>query len=390
MSIPKWASHQLSLDLPDLMERGENQQLEFKADFPSNANDLAKEIAAFATSNAGQILIGISDSGEPLGIENASDSSGRDNLVKRVAGICRTSVKPTLTPVVSFAVVNGKVILAINVPRGGQPVYYSNNKPYVRHLTEARPAEPDEVIELIRSWLPTSGLVDSAEADRELGEFYGQLAGALIEILIYGDEHQERLINPWLEMWKTQYSYVASDLRELATSPTAASEAIDTSIYELANLVDQTANLRLTLGSGDDLASSVSAATEKARELKSTKIDSQPLSNESLAEIRESLIRSGKKLASLAARSVQLTNAGRTEELQGEASAVGYDILRFAHFDLDSLSTGLSDELLDIGRTLHLIETRRLYLDGGNSQRQIVNEISSCNSALQHSINSLH
>ena len=389
MSIPEWADRQLSLDLLELIERGEDQQLEFKADFPSNASDLAKEIAAFATTNAGQILIGISDSGKTLGLKGASDPSGRDELMKRLAGICRTVVQPPLTPAVSFAVFDDKVLMAINVPRGRHPVYYSNNKPYVRHLTEARPAEPDEVVELVRAWLPTSGLVDNADADRELGEFYGQLAGVLIEILVYGDEYQERLINPWLEMWRTQYAYVASELRELATSSMAATEAIDTSIYELANLVDHTANLRLILGSGQDVASSISAATEKARELKATKIDSQPLSKESLAGIRESLIRSGKKLAGLTERSDQMTNSGRTEELQGEASTVGYDILRFAHYNLNSLNTGLSDRLLEIGRRLHLIETRRLYLDGGDSQRQIVNEISSCNAALQQCITPL-
>ena len=389
MSIPEWADRQLSLDLLDLIERGEDQQLEFKADFPSSVSDLAKEIAAFATSNAGQILLGISNSGESLGMESASSPSGRDNLVKRVAGICRTIVQPTLTPAVSFAVVDNKIIMAINVPKGRHPVYYSNHKPYVRHLTGARPAEPDEVVELIRSWLPTSGLVDGAEADRELGEFYGQFAGVLIEILIYGDEYEERLINPWLEMWRTQYAYVASELRELATSSIAATETIDTGIYELANLVDHTANLRLTFGSGEDIASSISAATEKARELKTAKIDSQPLSEESLAAIRESPIRSGKKLASLTRRSEQMTNSGRTEELQGEASAVGYDILRLAHYVLDSLKTGLSEELLNIGRKLHLIETRRLYHDGGNSQLQILNEISSCNADLQQCITPL-
>ena len=389
MSIPKWADHQLSLDLLDLIERGEDQQLEFKADFPSSVSDLAKEIAAFATSNAGKILIGVSDSGEPLGIESASSPTGRDNLVKRVAGICRTIVQPTLTPTVSFAVVDNKTIIAINVPKGHHPIYYSNHKPYVRHLTEARPAEPDEVVELLRSWLPTSGLVDSAEADRELGEFYGQFAVILIDILIYGDEFQERLINPWLEMWRTQYTYAASELRELATSSIAATETIDTSLYELADLVDHTANLRLGMGSGESIASSISAATEKARELKTAKIDSQPLSEESLAAIRESLIRSGNKLASLTRRSDLMTNSGRTEELQGEASSVGYDLLRFAHYGLDSLKTGLSEELLNIGRKLHLIETRRLYLDGGNSQRQILNEISSCNADLQQCITPL-
>lgn len=46
--------------------------------------------------------------------------------------------------------VDGQVVLAIDVPKGPEPVYYAGNVPYVRHLTSARPAEPHEVANLIR------------------------------------------------------------------------------------------------------------------------------------------------------------------------------------------------------------------------------------------------
>ncbi len=67
MALPDWADTRLSGELAILRSRGEGQNLEFKREFPKQATDLAKEIAAFATSNQGTILLGVSDSGDLVG-----------------------------------------------------------------------------------------------------------------------------------------------------------------------------------------------------------------------------------------------------------------------------------------------------------------------------------
>ena len=61
MTTPEWADDQWSKDLPVLRARGENQDLEYMESFPQTARDLAREIAAFATTNQGTILIGVSN-----------------------------------------------------------------------------------------------------------------------------------------------------------------------------------------------------------------------------------------------------------------------------------------------------------------------------------------
>ena len=78
MTIPEWADQELSKDLPVIRSRGENQDIEYMEKFPENARELAKEIAAFATSNTGTILIGVSDSGDLVGLEEANSLEGRD------------------------------------------------------------------------------------------------------------------------------------------------------------------------------------------------------------------------------------------------------------------------------------------------------------------------
>ena len=59
-----------------LIAAGESQSVEFKCRFPDQARDLAKEVAAFASSNDGTILIGVRDDGIPLGLENADSPAG--------------------------------------------------------------------------------------------------------------------------------------------------------------------------------------------------------------------------------------------------------------------------------------------------------------------------
>ena len=81
--------------------QGEGQTIEFMQSFPEQAHELAKEIAAFATSNADTILIGVNDEGSCVGI-SACSAKERDLLLRRVEGICRGKVKPAITPIAGF------------------------------------------------------------------------------------------------------------------------------------------------------------------------------------------------------------------------------------------------------------------------------------------------
>ena len=145
-----------------LRDGGEGQRIEFKSEYPSNGSDLGKEIAAFASSNAGRIIIGVKDDGDLVGLDELTTPAGRDQLAQRIEGVCANAVKPAITPVIKYAQEDGKNVLVIEVPRGTQPIYYSGNKPYVRHLTSSRPAEPHEVIEKVIEWSNSSPLAPRA------------------------------------------------------------------------------------------------------------------------------------------------------------------------------------------------------------------------------------
>lgn len=386
MEIPNWADEKLSKDLPVLRSRGEGQYLEYKQIFPQNTRDLAKEIAAFATSNQGTILIGVSDSGDLLGIDGADNQEERDDLLKRLEGICRGTVKPAITPVAKFAVENDLIVLVINIPHGRQPIYYSNNIPYVRHLTEARPAEPHEVLELIAEYLNDQKIGGSENIANARSEFYSDLAKVVGATLIYADQSRDREVNPWLDQWRTEFSYAASELRELSVRDIAIEENLVQELKEAASSLDEVATLRLTIGSGKDLEELTEKAKERLVALKQSRIDSIQLSDDSLNQVREMIIVTERKLHDLVSRSYDMVETGKIEELQDEASGLGHGLLKIAQYNINALGDGVKEELTAIGRTLHLVETMRLYADGGKSTQAILDRISESTNCLHQLI----
>lgn len=145
--VPKWASPEISTQLPDIRSAGESVDVDFKEAFPEQAHRLAKEIAAMASSGGGRIFIGIDDNGELRGI-NAESGEERDDFIERAHSIAR-NVRPVPNLEFHFALEAGETVLVIDIPKQPEPVYYYDSRPYIRDKRRARAAEPDEVIELV-------------------------------------------------------------------------------------------------------------------------------------------------------------------------------------------------------------------------------------------------
>lgn len=389
MEIPIWADEQLSNDLPILRSQGESQHLEFKKEFPSNAQDLAKEIAAFATSNQGTILIGVSDEGDLVGISGAENQDVRDSLLKRLGGICSGTIKPAITPIAKFAYENDLIVLVINVPKGKQPIYYKGNIPYVRHFTDSRPAEPHEVLEIIGEYLDKKDIGQEEKGNELRSSFYSELVNVVGDTLIYADQVHERNVNPWLDQWRSTFGYAAEELRELAAHEIAVEDNLEDELRDTANALDSVANLRLTLGCGPELNRLVDEAREKLQSIKERKLDSISLSQDSLIYIKESIVSTGRKLRDLADRAHDLIESGRIEELQENASELGHNLLRVVKYDINSLGENAKEYLIAVGRSLHLIETVTIYMDGGASLRAIQERVEKSANDLEQIVKNL-
>ena len=384
MAKPEWIDEALSEQLPLLRDRGEGQHLEFMISYPSNGNELSKEIAAFASSNAGTILIGVADDGALVGLENVDTPRGRDSLCQRIEGVCSGNVRPAITPAVKFAKEENAIVLAIEVPRGSQPIYYNRNTPYVRHLSRSRPADPHEVIERIAEWIKRNPLT-APDSDDAGSRFLSTLAGTLIDVLIYGNELEERNINPWLDLMRTQLGSAGEELRYLAAQDSAVEMGLDGKLRQIADNLEAAANHRLVLG-GDSwkvLTGYVSDAVKGATALKARHIDTVPLSADSRTEIADMIRQSTRELSDLDRRAESMVDDGRVEEFQEAASRIGRLLLIAGHYELSEEDRGYAGELHALGRALHLLETERLYMDGGQSMTRIVQHVHDLNGRLQ-------
>lgn len=382
MNFPNWADETLSRDLPILRARGESQELEYKSEFPENVRDLGKEIAAFASSNTGTILIGVSNSGDLIGLPQCDTSEGRDQIIRRLEGIAKGTVKPSITPTAKFAIEGNAVVLAIVVPKGAQPIYYSNNIPYIRHLTQACPAEPHEVIERVAESLRITVNTSSAMVSDTKSQFYSELARVLADILAIVDEADERQVNPWLDMWRSDLGYAAMELRDIAVTSTAAEEKLTDKLRGLADNLDEVANMRLFLGSGGSLNEGVNKVGKLASEMLQQHLSKVPLAEGALNQVRELIRSTALKLSDLASRSTGMVDSGRIEELQSQASNLARPMTRVTHYNIESLGKDIKSNLRQAARTLHLTETMRLYLDGGMSVKAVIDRVASCSEQL--------
>jgi hypothetical protein len=273
--------------------------------------------------------------------------------------------------------------MVIIVPRGSQPVYYSNKIPYVRHITESRPAEPHEVLDLIRIWLAAAPPSPVEQEDDSFSEVLSRLAAILFEVLIYGEEVDSRMVTPWLDQWRAQYAYAATELRDIAAQQVAIDRGLAPQLLDLARALDEVAGVQLFIGSGPKLHSLVEEALKLASAIKERWVDATPLSDASLSSVRKTLASTARRLRELVSRAETMIDQGRMDEFQAEASAYGKTLLQTGYYQIDRIHPGLGQKLHMIGRELHLLETTKRYLDGGRSVEAIKATVSQCADELE-------
>lgn len=116
----------MSLDVRKLIELGEGQHVEFKTSF-SEENDAIETLCAFANSEGGTVLVGISDSGIVVNV-----SLGK-NTLENFANKLHRETEPPLYVSLTSHQVDGKTVVAVSVkaPRQGE-LFYAFVKPFVR------------------------------------------------------------------------------------------------------------------------------------------------------------------------------------------------------------------------------------------------------------------
>lgn len=353
-------------ELRDKIAGGESQTLEFKEQLPSQMRDLAKELAAFATSNDGLLIVGVSDGGTLVGLGDLSALKKRDDLRGRVIGTCANSIKPPVTPAVEFVEIDGHWLMSIEVHKGTAPLYYVNNVPMLRHLTSSRPAEPQEVIDRVLAWNKTGDEPPSEEA-----RFLSALAALLNDVLVSTSEVDTRDCRPWLDSLRYDLEASARRARDLQLQTPSSFEELSEQLEEMAEQLDAAAHQELGLGWGwDEYKTFAEEAASIARHIKTERLSDLATAG-NIAYVEKVFRDELAALNQLASRAEGLARR-RISELQSEASARGMALLNALTYDIGFGDAATRERIVEQARRLREVETRSIYMDGGKSIDEIV------------------
>lgn len=112
-----------AIELIELIARGEDTRTQFKkGQDVTNTKSLAGEMAAFANSKGGKILIGIADDGSIIGL-SPDDIRRINQLISNTATNC---VHPSINPETDNISVGGGIVMVVTVPEGISKPYADN------------------------------------------------------------------------------------------------------------------------------------------------------------------------------------------------------------------------------------------------------------------------
>ena len=132
-------------ELTEKIYLGEDSTIEFKRELP-HRESLADEIAAFANTSGGVILIGVDDDSEIVGM----DRQDLDRTERTVVEICRDNIDPMVHILTKKLRIDDKNLLRIEVPRSPF-VHKSSNGYFIRQGSSKREMTTEQLGRLLQS-----------------------------------------------------------------------------------------------------------------------------------------------------------------------------------------------------------------------------------------------
>lgn len=132
-------------ELYKIIRKGEDSKTQFKRQFNS-IDALAVELAAMLNSDGGQIIVGVDDSGEVIGIEDVRP------LNQWISNACSQKIEPPASVMTENLIVEDKLIVVINVPLGTDKPYVVNKTAFwVKVGADKRRATREELRRLMQA-----------------------------------------------------------------------------------------------------------------------------------------------------------------------------------------------------------------------------------------------
>ncbi|MFA4839643.1 MAG: RNA-binding domain-containing protein [Candidatus Neomarinimicrobiota bacterium] len=137
-----------ALEIIQAIERGfETSTIQFKVTI-NNINQLSQEMVAFSNTLGGLLIIGVSDNGEVHGLAPVDIRK-----INQWVGSASTElIKPPISPLTDVIKVQGKNVLVVEVLKGTNKPYYTNEGiSYVKKGSDKRIAPPEEILRMFQA-----------------------------------------------------------------------------------------------------------------------------------------------------------------------------------------------------------------------------------------------
>ena len=128
-------------ELRQKLRAGEDSYTEFKERI-DNPESLAGEIVAFANTDGGRLLVGVSDSGQVAGLAEPT------RIATQLAQICLENVLPPLLPLIENVEIDGQVVVILDVRGVYKPYRTKGGRYYIRVGPSKQDASPQELLRL--------------------------------------------------------------------------------------------------------------------------------------------------------------------------------------------------------------------------------------------------
>lgn len=112
------------INITNLLQQGENASLEFKETLV-RPDSLAKEIVAFANTQGGNLLIGVSDQGAVVGVQDDI------NYEEYFSNIARHNIIPAIDIQTISTSYDHKRVIVVNIPKGKDKPYQTLNHQFL-------------------------------------------------------------------------------------------------------------------------------------------------------------------------------------------------------------------------------------------------------------------
>lgn len=134
------------IELLDIVKKGEDSRTQFKESIQS-ADSLAVEITAFANTKGGQLIVGVSDTGDIKGLSTEEVAK----INQMISNVCTQKIEPQISVETENIAYGDRVVIVINVPLGPNKFYIANGRDiWVKVGADKRRARREELQRLLQ------------------------------------------------------------------------------------------------------------------------------------------------------------------------------------------------------------------------------------------------